>query len=284
MSKVVTPPDAVRTLLIVGLSLACVWLGVKLFWLVLSPWTGLDDKAKLARQPEFVEAQSASVDDLLNSPWFGGQSSVSAADGSFPPTSLAFKLRGVIAASKDRPAAAIIAGAGPREVAVAVGENIQSGVVLKEVRQDQIIIQNQGRMEKLMLDAKPATAIASVNSAPAGASPLGKPLQNQAGSEPSARLPISRNAVLKLVAQGATTLASGLQESSPSGVLVKAASPLQEALLLQGGDVLQQVNGMPVNRPSDISIVIGSFAQQSEVTLAVLRKGKPTTLIYQVQP
>ncbi len=264
------------------LGLACVWVGVHLFWLVLSPWTGRDDQAKLIRQPDFSQSQAISIDDLLGSPWFGGQSSIPSADGSYPNTSLAIKLRGVIAASKDHPAAAIIAGAAPKELAVITGENIQPGVVLKEVRHDHIVLQNQGRLEKLGLDAKPAVVITPVTGQ--NASAPGQPLTNQPGPEAGMRLSVSRNAVLRMVAQGATVLSSGLQEGTPNGVLVKGPSPLQETLLLQVGDVIQQVNGVPVNRPADASIVIGAFAQQSEVTLSLVRKGKPTTLTYQIQP
>ncbi|MBV8465096.1 MAG: hypothetical protein JO218_04030 [Burkholderiales bacterium] len=78
--------------------------------------------------------------------------------GGESPSSLPQKLRGVIAAHDDAPAAAIFEGGTPANSAVQVGEELSPGVRLLEVQGDHVIVSNQGRRERIELDSKPPAA------------------------------------------------------------------------------------------------------------------------------
>lgn len=107
---------------------------------------------------------------------FGSPAGV-AANGEIPESTLQLKLKGVIAAGDNPHAVAIFDGGDPQTRAARVGMNIMPNVVVKAVYKDKVIVSNNGRDERLMLQAPPPISLNSGPGTPgagasAGAAPI----------------------------------------------------------------------------------------------------------------
>lgn len=234
-----------------------------------------------------VQQPVSRIDANLIAPIFGSAGSDDGATNSVLP----YKLRGVIAAGNSRGAAALLSGTGPKDAAFLVGDELQPGVVLKEVNADHVLVDNHGRRERIDLDAKPAARLDS-GPVPAADPGLIRPVGagNNAGSGAVVQtLPISMpRAKLVTAMQGGNVAewATGLRADVRKGIRIEAGSArgLVQTLQLQEGDVLQRINGRLLSHPGDIALVYNEFSQKNKIQLDVLRDDRPLTLDYTLQP
>lgn len=236
-----------------------------------------------------VANTTAQIDVALISRLFGGGES----DGATAASSLSYKLRGVIGAGKGVDAAAIFSGGGAKDVVVRVGEELQSGVKLVEVRADFALVDNHGRQERIELDAKPALKL---NTPSTSTSPndLIKPVNNthanvlpQAGVSQSLAINLPRAKLIAAMQSGnVAEWASGLRSDPRKGIRVEPGSApgLVQTLQLQPGDVMQRINGRVLSQPGDITLVYNEFSQKNKIQLELLRHDRALTLDYTLQP
>jgi general secretion pathway protein C len=131
---------------------AIAWCLAILFWLLAAPAVRLPAAAPVSAQP--LSRPTGSDLSALNR-WFTSTAAVA----STAPSALAYKLRGVIAAQGDAPAAAIMQGANSIAVVVRKGKELEAGVVLSQVLRDHVLLDNHGRQERVELDARSAVTI-----------------------------------------------------------------------------------------------------------------------------
>lgn len=266
------------------LLMAFAWIGAGLVWQFFAP-------APTSAVPSVTTAPNVSVGaqpiDIatIASIFPGGSDNGEQVAGS----SLPFKLRGVIGAGQGVFSAAVFSGVGPKEAAFAVGQELQEGVVLRDVQADHAIVENRGRRERIDLDAKPALKLDTASPAnpelirPAGSpSAIAAPARSQV--QPI-RMPRA-NLVTAMQSGNVAEWATGLRAIPGQGIKIESGSArgLVQALQLQEGDVLQRINGRKLSHPGDITLVYNEFSQKNKIQLELLRNDRALMLDYTLQP
>lgn len=265
------------------------WFAATLTWRVLTPTPDLPPATTNNLTTAAVANTTPQIDVMLISRLFGGGQS----DGATSASSLPYKLRGVIGAGKGVDAAAIFAGGGAKDVVVRVGDELQAGVKLVEVRADFALVDNHGRQERIELDAKPALKL-DTPSASATSNDLIKPVNNmqvnvspQTGGAQSLAINMPRAKLIAAMQSGnVAEWASGLRTDPRKGIRVEPGSApgLVQTLQLQPGDVMQRINGRVLSQPGDITLVYNEFSQKNKIQLELLRHDRALTLDYTLQP
>jgi type II secretory pathway component PulC len=145
-----------------ALALLLAWVAAGLLWQWFAP---------ASRPPVAAPPRLASTGPQLDVAPLTNVFGAVAPGGADAPSTLNYKLRGVIAAQADAPAAALFDAGGQPTLAVRSGEELESGVRLVEVAGDHVVVDNHGRRERLDLDSKPAAGGIS----PAGQPPVAEP-------------------------------------------------------------------------------------------------------------
>ncbi|QNM98365.1 type II secretion system protein N [Chitinimonas koreensis] len=278
-----------------ALLLVVAWLLAGLVWLALTP-RALPPVAA----PALAAAPRAVLDLSPLNALFAPPPS-----GDMAPSTLDYKLRGVIASGTPF-AAAVFEKPGQAPLAVRKGDELESGVRLAEVNSDHAVVDNRGRRERLELDAKPAAqGVLPADTPPPQVEPgliapappsLPPPpqVQQQVHREPPSRgmrrggdeRVLNRTALAGgMQSLNVTEWARGLADAEGGGVTVANASaqPLAGPLGLQSGDVLKSVNGAPMGRTNDISALYAAFSNAPTVTIELVRNGSPVTLRYRIE-
>src|SRR5690606_9822654 len=187
-----------------------------------------------------------------------------------PDTRLNLQLRGAIAAADPGVAHAIIADASGNEKVYFVDDSIPGGVNLHRVHADRVILRRGVELEVLRLPrAGEGTTAAVATSRPAV-------LRSPPPAEPPAQA---------LAEQGAGFLdVVRPQPFMPNGQLrgyrVYPGPNRQQfgALGLRPGDLVTEINGIPLNNPAQGMEVFRTLGEATDVTVTVERDGQPQVL------
>ena len=276
------------------LVLLTAWLAAGFLWQLFAPKSPLPVAAPVAAPVAQVSTDMSALNAL-----FGEQ-----AKPEVSLSSLGLKLRGVIATTA--PAAAIFERSGASTLAVKTGEEIEPGVRLVEVEADHALLDNRGRRERIDLDAKPAAEGVSPYEAPQVDEEMdeGPPSMPPRLPEP---IPTSHDSNIGTTthSQGSESLvisrqalAAGMQNlnvndwvrglsDAPGGAGLSvdnaSAQPLAGPLGLQSGDVLTKVNGSPLRRATDVSVLYAAFSRSNTVNIELLRNGTPLNLRFSIE-
>ncbi|MBV1776416.1 hypothetical protein KSF73_11910 [Burkholderiaceae bacterium DAT-1] len=267
------------------------WALSALFWVIFSPSPRLP-VASPASQATATVRDMGALERLFSRPHQGEGAEAS---------TLSFKLKGVIASRDPREAAAIFAGADGKDVAFKVGQSLMPGATLIEVAAKHVIVDNNGRREKLELQEQPAadlgvnltpppnviTPEAVPASAPAVQGPMPGPMRmHPRPVSDEASIGVRRNDLLQTLQMNAATASQAGVEVNDQGVRV--SGPQHQAFMrllqLSPDDVLQAVNQQPLRQIQDVSQLYNAFSGSAPVKLTVLRNGSPTTLTYRIKP
>ncbi|WEK43447.1 MAG: type II secretion system protein N [Candidatus Sphingomonas colombiensis] len=165
---------------------------------------------------------------------------------------------------------AILAGPDGEQKSVNVGEEIITGVVLKEVAFDHVTIERGGVREDLFLDQSaggagagsqlpgipgPGVAAGSPPAAPGGAITIEK-FQADIGLVPR----VDGGRIIGLVVR-----------SQGSGAAFRAAG-------LKEGDIITSIGGRPVNNSADFDNIAAGLSEGGTLSLTVLRNGQSVPL------
>jgi len=181
---------------------------------------------------------------------------------------------------------ALIGGIESTPVAVAIGKEARPGLRLVDVLADRAIFEQAGARSELAFPPEPL----SITPAPASIPPVTplapKPVKAEA-EVPKLSSKIARGQ-LAGVAQGGNLgdWDKGLANFAGGGIRVTSAStqPLAKVLNLRDGDIMKRVNDRDLTQLADISLIYHHFSQSQEVTLTILRDGKPQQLNFKIQP
>jgi general secretion pathway protein C len=188
-----------------------------------------------------------------------------------PDTRLNLKLRATVSADDQKIAHAIIADGTGKESVYFVRDSIPGGATLHRVHPDRVILNRGGVLEALRLpkqfDAKPVTA--SRRSAPARKS-----------------TPTSPASVQTMIAENAANFTEIIrpQPYMPNGQLkgyrVFPGRNRQQfiALGLRPGDLVTEINGVPLNNPSQGAEIFRTLSDSTQVALTVERNGQKQTI------
>lgn len=205
-----------------------------------------------------------------------------------PLSSLNLSLTGVMVTPAGS-FALISADSGP-ELPISVGQEITGGVVLHEVYSDRVLIRRGGATESLMLkEAGPSLPSGSIVTQartpprPAPSATAGAEVQKLGANTYS----IERDQINKQMQRPEFLSQALMVPHAGGGFLVREIQPgsLYEKLGLRVGDVINTVNGQPVNTVEDVMKIYQQLSganNASQVTLDVRRAGKNESLQYNI--
>lgn len=229
------------------------------------------------------------LDALLAAQLFGQtapQSSGPVVLEHIPPSTLNLVLSGVMVTPAG--SFALISADGGPEMPFAVGEEIVAGTSLYAVYADRVLIRRGAATESLMLkDTGPALPGGSVVLPPATAArapaPGGPEVQRLGGNTYS----VNREQFSQQLQKPEFLSQALMVPNAGGGFLVREVQPgsLYEKLGLRVGDVIQSVNGQPVNTVDDVMKLYQQFsaAGTSQVSVDIRRAGRNESLQYNLQ-
>ena len=205
-----------------------------------------------------------------------------------PLSSLNLSLTGVMVTPAG--SFALISSDGGPELPITVGEEITSGVVLHEVYADRALIRRGGATESLMLKegaaALPVGSIVAQARTPPPRSGVGSgtAVVQKLGNNTYA---IEREQINKQMQRPEFLSQALMVPNAGGGFLVREIQPgsLYQKLGLRVGDVINSVNGQPVNTVEDVMKIYQQLSganNASQVTLDVRRAGQNQSLQYNI--
>jgi general secretion pathway protein C len=258
--------------------LAVAWSLAELTWRVVPGGTtevGRSPTPTAVRQVRNAAPKLAPVADLS---LFGKPESTVATGGPVdaPETRLNLILRGVLATGSPY-ARAIVSAAGGDELSYRVGDHLPGGATLDQVLADRVILQRAGRFEALYLP-KEADAGSNMSSFERSGPDLASP-----SSDVSAQLQDVRQRILDDPSQAFSF--ARVQPVMEGGKLKGyRLSPNRERQLfrqlgLRPGDVVTSVNGIALDDPATVGMVLTQLTNAPELTLTLDRGGRQETVV-----
>lgn len=189
------------------------------------------------------------------------------------------KLLGTIEAGA-KSAAFVQVGAGPLQL-FRIGDVIQPGVILREVRHRRIIIAAGGKLEVvLMPEESPLPASAGRSNVAEGG--------NHRPATSRHRLP--RAALTRELADLPRLMSQArvfpyLKNGKNEGFLITEIVPgsLYARIGLRNNDVIQSVNGVRITSPDQALALYQQLKEVPAIDLGLLRHGKKTTIHYDIR-
>lgn len=183
-------------------------------------------------------------------------------------TNLSIKLFGTFFNESEVLSAAIMSMNKEPPVLVAKNSDISTNIILKEINAQSVIIDNNGRLEKVELsDFESVAGLVSNENNPQPGSDQDSQDKN---TPKTARERALEKYGLEPVAEGS---ASGYR-------ITEEAKELIEKFNLNPGDIILSVNGYPVGENDSDTLAIKSFQGSGSASVAVNQKGKTTVIEY----
>lgn len=216
----------------------------------------------------------------------------------------AFVLVGTIVSSNPASRRAILWANGMKEPkAFREKEEVEPGAVLSSVERDKVWLTRGGEREMLELlpvGSKTRASLAppvaglrsSVPGAPqaAGTSPSQAPGDIRVERLADNRFSIDEAGVAQLTGNinqfmTQVRLIPFFEGNKSAGYRIAAIRPgtTFEQLGFQGGDVLQQVNGLDVSSPEKLYTIFQNLKDEKKVSVNILRQGQKNTLTYEIR-
>jgi general secretion pathway protein C len=182
-------------------------------------------------------------------------------------------------------------------------EEVEPGAFLSSVERDKVWLTRGGEREMLEILPVGSRTRASLSPPPAAetrsASP-GAPQAAGTSSPPAGGIRVERLADnrFSIDEEGVTQLTTNINQymtqvrlipffegNKSAGYRIAAIRPgtTFEQLGFQGGDVLQQVNGLDVSTPEKLYTIFQNLKDEKKVTVNILRQGQKNTLTYEIR-
>ena len=270
-------PIAISLLLVI----ACAYTLAQVTWMFFpEPETDQATVARPSTPGNKPVSQQQSIRQLTAAHLFGEANKTAAQTAAKAPvTRLNLALKGVLASTPESRASAIIAqGKNGKEDIYSIGDKIQNGVSIKEIHPEHVILDRQGRLEKLELLKE---------SVGKGLQGLDLPVQTSSASTPEAALKEIRKTILRnptsfgdyalpvVVKEDGKQVGYRLQPQKKGQVLSQ--------LGIQPTDVITAINGIKLDKPQNGIGALRKLSNASEINLTVKRNGAEVPLSIQVQ-
>ena len=287
-------PDPWIKLASAALLAIALYLLAKLVWLWVDAFTADYKIPPMAAKPssqQNTQASQVSVDAIVNKHLFGDvnaapvQQEVQQVEAE--ETRLPLKLRGIYASTNDKRASAIIEAGGGQQDVYFLGDKINGGrgAVLHQVQPTKVILNRNGQLESLTLEQEESafsveeertTAIESrAPAAKAGNLVVDNPRVTRELNEIRDKLQ-SDPASLKDLMRWQPVMENGVLQ----GVKISPgkARRLFHELKLRRNDVVTNINGIPLNDPSQLLMLQQNLTDATEISLTLLRDGQSQDL------
>jgi general secretion pathway protein C len=189
-----------------------------------------------------------------------------------PDTTLSLTLKGILAKKDDTNGGAIISGNRGEDKQYVVGQTVDNadGATLHSVYADRVLLNRNGRLETLRLPKELSTSATSPMAMPA-------PLPQPASSAPLREV-ITANAT-RLA--DIVRIAPHVQEGQVVGMRVTPGRDRGafEALGLQPGDVVSDINGTQLDDPTQGLAIFQALGESTQANVTVLRDGVPQIIV-----
>ena len=216
----------------------------------------------------------------------------------------AFVLVGTIVSSNPATRRAILWANGMKEPkAFRENEEVEPGAFLSSVERDKVWLTRGGEREMLEILPVGSRTRASLSPPAAGPRSAAPGAPQAAGTSPSQavgdirveRLADNRFSIDEA---GVTQLTTNINQymtqvrlipffegNKSAGYRIAAIRPgtTFEQLGFQGGDVLQQVNGLDVSSPEKLYTIFQNLKDEKKVSVNILRQGQKNTLTYEIR-
>ncbi len=207
-----------------------------------------------------------------------------------------FVLVGTIVSPSPSARRAILWAEGMKEPrAYRESDEVEPGAVLASVERDKAWIARGNEREKLEL-----LPVGSRSRAPASPPAAPQPSAAQVSSVPAADIRVTRLSDNQFsIDEGGVAQLTGnfnqfmtqvrlvpyFEGNKSAGYRIAAVRPgtTFEKLGFQGGDVLQQVNGLDVSSPDKMYTIFQNLKDEKKVTVSILRQGQKSTLTYEIR-
>jgi type II secretion system protein C len=181
-------------------------------------------------------------------------------------------------------------------------EEVEPGAFLSSIERDKVWITRGGERE--MLEILPVGSKTRAPSSPSAAAPRsappGPPQAAGASSPPAGDIRVERLADNRysIDEAGINQLTTNINQymtqvrlipffegNKSAGYRIAAIRPgtTFEQLGFQGGDVLQQVNGLDVSSPEKLYTIFQNLKDEKKVSVNILRQGQKNTLTYEIR-
>ena len=215
----------------------------------------------------------------------------------------AFVLVGTIVSSNPATRRAILWANGMKEPkAFREKEEVEPGTFLSSVERDKAWLTRGGEREMLEIlpvGSKTRASLPPPAAAPRSAPP-GAPQASGTSSPPAGDIRVERLADNRysIDEAGVTQLTTNINQymtqvrlipffegNKSAGYRIAAIRPgtTFEQLGFQGGDVLQQVNGLDVSSPEKLYTIFQNLKDEKKVSVNILRQGQKNTLTYEIR-
>ena len=197
-----------------------------------------------------------------------------------PDTTLNLKLLGVLAGDKEY-GYAIISSGGNKIKHYAIGDDIPGGAILHAVYPDRVILERDIRMETLRL---PKATAKGFGNAPAPSVRTTPQPQTTQGPDEFESLGQFRQEVMKNPTRLTEFISATPQKNEETGEfqgykLTPSKNPdMFYELGFQPGDVVININGIPLDQPDKGPKALQTLATADEITMVVVREGTEITL------
>jgi len=216
----------------------------------------------------------------------------------------AFVLVGTIVSSSPASRRAILWATGMKEPkAFREKEEVEPGAFLSSVERAKVWLTRGGEREMLEILPVGSRTRASLSPPPAAETRSVAPGAPQAAgtsSPPAGGIRVERLADnrFSIDEEGVTQLTTNINQymtqvrlipffegNKSAGYRIAAIRPgtTFEQLGFQGGDVLQQVNGLDVSTPEKLYTIFQNLKDEKKVTVNILRQGQKNTLTYEIR-
>jgi general secretion pathway protein C len=216
-----------------------------------------------------VRNQSVDVAAIVGAHLWGAPPATAVAQdaANAPPTSIPLVLVGIIAADDPQDGLAILGENAAGAKVFAVGDNVPGGAKLHDVYVDHVIIDHNGKLEKLMLPRQ---------TQPGGAPPSATALQMDAPVERMRKLISEDPGLMADVMRPQAAYAQGKLK----GFRVFPGRNRQAfaRLGLRPGDLVMGINGTPLDDPGRSQEIFRTLGSSSEAHITVMRNGQQQDL------
>lgn len=220
---------------------------------------------------------------LLAANLFGQAEPAAKADvtlDAIPLSSLNLSLTGVMVTPAG--SFAVISADGSPELPFGIGQEITAGVNLHAVYADRVLIRRGGATESLMLkdtaQALPTGAIVGPSASTASSNRAVQRVTDH-------NFTVDRQQLTQQMQTPEFLTQALMVPNAGGGFLVREIQPgsVYERLGLRVGDVINAVNGQPVNTVEDVMRLYTQFGSAAKVQIDVRRAGRSETLLYNIQ-
>jgi general secretion pathway protein C len=184
-------------------------------------------------------------------------------------------LKGTIASAIPEFSVAVIADGTAEQRVYAIGDSIGSNATLHAVYADRVVLNENGALTNLRLPSDyPQTA--------------STPVRRATATTRQTRRDANRNSLQNIVAENLTQLTDIIRptqyrgsDGQLAGFRVYPGRNRQKfaALGLRPGDLIKDINGQPLNDPSQAMQVFQSLGETDEVTVTIERNGQDQSLV-----